>query len=229
MQNPIIKNIIAKISHKYPEIDTILLLGSALDPDWTKKSDIDLYFIDKELSDGRIDLIIDNIKIKIKIKTNSFNDLENYIKEESGKLLNRNVSTMIATSKIIKNKSKKQVEKLIILAEETLKSKIEFTDEDVKMWKYSIYDYLEKPAKDAKRNDIVAFYFKARFVTQNAVELILAKNNYFFPQPKKLTSILKAIAPEFLQIIKEYKLAASLDKKLQALQKLQNTTLNIIK
>ena len=81
MQNLIIKNIIAKISHKYPEIDTILLFGSALDPDWTKKSDIDLYFIDKELSDGRIDLTIDNIKIEI--QTNSFNDLENYIKERS--------------------------------------------------------------------------------------------------------------------------------------------------
>ena len=38
MQNPIIRNIIAKISHKYPEIDTILLFGSALDPDWTEKS-----------------------------------------------------------------------------------------------------------------------------------------------------------------------------------------------
>lgn len=227
MQNPIIKNIIAKISHKYPGIDTILLFGSALDPDWTEKSDIDLYFIDKELSDGRIDLIIDNIKIEI--QTNSFNDLENYIKEESGKLLNRNVSTMIATSKIVKCKSKKQVEKLIVLAKETLRSKIEFTDEDIKMWKYSIYDYLEKTAKDAKRNDIVAFYFDAHFVIQNAVELILATNNYYFPQPKKLTSIFKTIAPEFLQIIKEYELATSLDKKLQALQKLQNTTLNIIK
>ena len=222
MQNSIIKNIIAKISHKYPEIDTILLFGSALDTDWTEKSDIDLYFIDKELSDGRIDLTIDNIKIEI--QTNSFNDLENYIKEESGKLLNRNVSTMIATSKIIKSKSKKQVEKLISLAEETLKSKIEFTDEDVKMWKYSIYDYLEISAKDAKRNDIVVFYFDAHFVIQNAVELILATNNYYFPQPKKLALILKTIAPEFLQIIKEYELATSLDKKLQALQKLQNFT-----
>ena len=42
---------------------------------------------------------------------------------------------MIATSKIIKSKSKKQVEKLIFLAKETLRSKIEFIDEDVKMWK----------------------------------------------------------------------------------------------
>lgn len=222
MQNPIIKNIIAKISYKYPKIDTILLFGSALDPDWTEKSDIDLYFIDKELSDGRIDLIIDNIKIEI--QTNSFNDLEKYIKEESGKLLNRNVSTMIATSKIIKSKSKKQVEKLISLAKETLRSKIEFTDEDIKMWKYSIYDYLKKSAKDANRNNIVAFYFDAHFVIQNAVELILATNNYYFPQPKKLAPILKTIAPEFLQIIKEYELAASLDKKLQALQRLQNFT-----
>lgn len=222
MQNSVIENSIKIISHKYPEIDTILLFGSALNPDWTKKSDIDLYFIDKKLSDGRIDLTINNIKIEI--QTNSFNDLENYIKEESGKLLNRNVSTMIATSKIIKSKSKKQVEELIITAKETLGSTVEFTDEDVKMWKYSIYDYLGKSAKDTKHNDIVAFYFDAHFVIQNTVELILATNNCYFPQPKELTPILKTIAPEFLQIIKEYELATSLDRKLQALQKLQNFT-----
>ena len=56
MQNSIIKNILNKISQKYPKIDTILLFGSALDPGWTKKSDIDLYFIDNNINDGRIDL-----------------------------------------------------------------------------------------------------------------------------------------------------------------------------
>ena len=95
MQNSIIKNILNKISQKYPKIDTILLFGSVLNPSWTEESDIDLYFIDKDLSDGRIDLAIDNIKIEI--QTDNFNDLKTYIENESGKLLNRNVSTMLAT------------------------------------------------------------------------------------------------------------------------------------
>ena len=119
MQNSIIKNILNKISQKYPKIDTILLFGSALDPGWTKKSDIDLYFIGKDLSDGRIDLIIDSIKVEI--QTDNFNDLKTYIEDESGKLLNRNVSTMLATSEILKTESKEQIENLITLAKKRSK------------------------------------------------------------------------------------------------------------
>lgn len=75
MQNSIIENILNKISQKYPKIDTILLFDSALSSDWTEESDIDLYFIGKDLSDGRIDLIIDSIKVEI--QTDNFNDLKN--------------------------------------------------------------------------------------------------------------------------------------------------------
>lgn len=216
MQSPIIENILNKISQKYPKIDTILLFGSALDPDWTKESDIDLYFIDNNINDGRIDLEIDSVKIEI--QTDNFNELKTYIEDESGKLLNRNVSTMLANSKILKTESKEQVESLIALARKTLKTSVDYTAEDVKMWKYSVNDYLEKSIKDVERGNIVAFYFDAHFVIQNATELILATNNHFFPQPKNLTPILKQIAPELLQAIEEYELATNLDKKLQALQ-----------
>ena len=216
MQSSIIENILNKISQKYPKIDTILLFGSALDPGWTKKSDIDLYFIDNNINDGRIDLEIDSVKIEI--QTDNFNELKTYIEDESGKLLNRNVSTMLANSKILKTESKEQVESLIALARKTLKTPVDYTAEDVKMWKYSVNDYLEKSIKDVERGNIVAFYFDAHFVIQNATELILATNNHFFPQPKNLTPILKQIAPELLQAIEEYELATNLDKKLQALQ-----------
>ena len=75
MQNPTIKNIIEKIYQKYPKIDTILLFGSALNSGWTKESDIDLYFIDNNINDGRIDLEIDNVKIEI--QADNFKDLLN--------------------------------------------------------------------------------------------------------------------------------------------------------
>ena len=88
------------------------------------------------------------------------------------------------------------------------------------MWKYSVNDYLEKSIKDVEHGNIVAFYFDAHFVIQNATELILATNNYYFPQPKNLTPILKQIAPKLLQAIEEYELAADLGRKLQALQKI---------
>ena len=220
MQNSIIKNILNKISQKYPKIDTILLFGSALDPGWTKKSDIDLYFIDNNINDGRIDLEIDSVKVEI--QTDNFNELKTYIEDESGKLLNRNVSTMLANSEILKTESKEQIESLITLAKKTLKTPVDYTAEDVKMWKYSVNDYLEKSIKDVERGNIAAFYFDAHFVIQNATELILATNNHYFPQPKNLTPILKQIAPELLQVIEEYELATNLSKKLQALQKIAN-------
>lgn len=218
MQNPIIENILNKISQKYPKIDTILLFGSALNPDWTEESDIDLYFIGNDLSDGRIDLIVDNIKVEI--QTDNFNDLKTYIEDESGKLLNRNVSTMLVTAKILRSESESQVNDLIYLAKKIIKTPVSYTAEDVKMWKYSIMDYLEKATKDFKRNDIFAFYFDAHFVIQNATELILATNNYYFPQPKNLTHILENISSEFLKNIEEYELANSLESKLQSLQKI---------
>ena len=218
MQNPIIENILNRISQKYPDVDTILLFGSALNSDWTEESDIDLYFIGKDLSDGRIDLIIDSIKVEI--QTDNFNDIKTYIEDESGKLLNRNVSTMLANSKILKTESKEQIESLITLARKTLKTPVDYTTEDVKMWKYSITDYLEKATKDFKRNDTFAFYFDAHFVIQNATELILATNNHYFPQPKNLTHILEIISPEFLKNIEEYELATSLNDKLLSLQKI---------
>ena len=218
MQNPTIKNIIEKIYQKYPKVDTILLFGSALNPGWTKKSDIDLYFIDNNINDGRIDLEIDGVKIEI--QTDNFKDLKNYIEAESGKLLNRNVSTMLAYSKILKNESKEQVESLVTLAKETLRTPVDYTAEDVKMWKYSINDYLGKSTKDIEHGNIAAFYFDAHFVIQNATELILATNNHYFPQPKNLTHILEIISPEFLKNIEGYELATNLSDKLLSLQKI---------
>jgi hypothetical protein len=218
MQNPIIENILNRISQKYPDVDTILLFGSALNSDWTEESDIDLYFIGKDLSDGRIDLIIDSIKVEI--QTDNFNDIKTYIEDESGKLLNRNVSTMLATAKILRSESESQVNDLIYLAKKIIKTPVSYTAEDIKMWKYSITDYLEKATKDFKHNDVVAFYFDAHFVIQNATELILATNNHYFPQPKNLTHILETISPDFLKNIEEYELATSLESKLQSLQKI---------
>jgi hypothetical protein len=218
MQNPIIENILNKISQKYPKIDAILLFGSALNPGWTEESDIDLYFIDKDLSDGRIDLTINNIKVEI--QTDNFNEIRTYIEDESGKLLNRNVSTMLATAKILRSESESQVSSLIHLAKEIIKTPVSYTTEDIKMWKYSITDYLEKATKDFKRNDTTAFYFDAHFVIQNATELILATNNHYFPQPKNLTHILETFSPDFLKNIEEYELANNLGSKLQSLQKI---------
>jgi hypothetical protein len=221
MQSSIIEDILNKIFQKYPKIDTILLFGSALNPGWTEESDIDLYFIDNNnINDGRIDLEIDSVKIEI--QTDNFKDLKSYIEAESGKLLNRNVSTMLANSKILKTESKEQIKGLVTLAKETLRTPVDYTTEDIKMWKYSINDYLGKSTKDIEHGNIAAFYFDAHFVIQNATELILATNNRFFPQPKNLTPILKQIAPELLQEIEEYELATNLNKKLQALQKIAN-------
>lgn len=122
--------------------------------------------------------------------------------------------------KFSKTESKEQIESLITLAKKTLKTPVDYTTEDVKMWKYSVNDYLEKSIKDVERGNIVAFYFDAHFVIQNATELILATNNHYFPQPKNLTQIIEIISPEFLKNIEEYELATSLNDKLLSLQKI---------
>lgn len=127
---------------------------------------------------------------------------------------------MLATAKILRSESESQVNDLIYLAKKIIKTPVSYTAEDIKMWKYSITDYLEKATKDFKHNDVVAFYFDAHFVIQNATELILATNNHYFPQPKNLTHILETISPDFLKNIEEYELATSLESKLQSLQKI---------
>ena len=75
MQDSLIKNIINQICKKYSTIDTILLFGSALDDNWTPQSDIDLFFLDNNLSDKRIDLTIDGVKIEI--QTDNFSNIKN--------------------------------------------------------------------------------------------------------------------------------------------------------
>ena len=127
---------------------------------------------------------------------------------------------MLANSEILKTESKEQIESLITLAKKTLKTPVDYTAEDVKMWKYSVNDYLEKSIKDVERGNIAAFYFDAHFVIQNATELILATNNHYFPQPKNLTHILEIISPEFLKNIEGYELATNLNDKLLSLQKI---------
>ena len=218
MQDSLIKNIINQICKKYSTIDTILLFGSALDDNWTPQSDIDLFFLDNNLSDKRIDLTIDGVKIEI--QTDNFSNIKNYITEESGKLLNRNVSTMISTSQIIRSKSIKMTLEIIKLANTTIKSSVRYTSEDIKMWKYSITDYLAKTTKDLARKDTVAFYFDAHLVIQNVLELTLAKNNKYLPQPKRLASLLRIIAPSLLKSLQDYETTSNLENKLKILQNL---------
>ena len=43
----------------------------------------------------------------------------------------------------------------------------DYSEEDVKMWKYSVSDYLGKTKKDAERGDTIGFYFDAHLVVQN--------------------------------------------------------------
>ena len=218
MQNSLIKNIINQICKKYSTIDTILIFGSALYNDWTPQSDIDLFFLDNSLSDKRIDLTIDGVKIEI--QTDNFLNIKNCITEESGKLLNRNVSTMISTSQIIRSRSIKMTLEIIKLANTTIKSSVRYTPEDIKMWKNSITDYLAKTTKDLARKDTVAFYFDAHLVIQNVLELTLAKNNKYLPQPKRLASLLRIIAPSLLKSLQDYETTNNLENKLKILQNL---------
>ncbi len=219
IMNKKITQIVDQIKTKYQNVDTILLFGSALSDTWTPDSDIDIFLIDDQFHDSRANLYLDDVQVEL--QQDNFANLAKDIESERGRLLNRNVATMIATAKIISTNSQNKINSLKSLANEILKSDPVYTDEDVKMWRYSIDDYLAKAAKDVEKNDPVAFYLDAHYVIQNALELSLATHSAYLPQPKHLAKLLQRIDPTLLETLKSYVHASTLPAKLSAIQKLK--------
>lgn len=217
--NTRVEQIIKKVKLQYQNIDTILLFGSALLPDWTEQSDVDIFLIDDSLNDSRSETIIDGITVEF--QQDSFDNIFKDIQSEYGKLLNRNVSTMIGTSKIISSKSSEKLTKLINSAKLTLSSIPVYSEQDVKMWKYSIADYLSKLEKDIITGDNIAFYLHANYVLQNALEMSLALNGAYMPQPKYLGKLLVEKDPELFEIWNQYLEADSLTQKITILNRLK--------
>ena len=217
--NTRVEQIIKKIKLQYQNIDTILLFGSALLSDWTEQSDIDIFLIDDSLHDSRSETIIDGITVEF--QQDNFDNIFKDIQLEYGELLNRNVSTMIDTSRIISSKSSEKLAKLINSAKLTLSSTPVYSEQDVKMWKYSITDYLSKLKKDIIRGDNIAFYLHANYVLQNALEMSLALNGSYMPQPKYLRKLLVEKDPELFEIWNQYLKADSLTQKITILNRLE--------
>lgn len=217
--NTRVEQIIKKVKLQYRNIDTILLFGSALNPDWTEQSDVDIFLIDDSLNDSRSETIIDGITVEF--QQDSFDNIFKDIQSEYGKLLNRNVSTMIGTSRIISSKSSEKLAKLINSAKLTLSSTPVYSEQDVKMWKYSIADYLSKLEKDIITGDNIAFYLHANYVLQNALEMSLALNGAYMPQPKYLGKLLVEKDPELFEIWNQYLEADSLTQKISILNRLK--------
>lgn len=217
--NTRVEQIIKKVKLQYQNIDTILLFGSALLPDWTEQSDVDIFLIDNSFNDSRSEVAIDGITVEF--QQDNFDNLFKDIQSEYGELLNRNVSTMIATSKVISSKSSEKLAKLINSAKLTLSSAPVYSEQDVKMWKYSITDYLSKLKKDIIRGDKIAFYLHANYVLQNALEISLALNDVYMPQPKYLGKLLVEKDPELFEIWNQYLEADSLTQKITILNRLK--------
>ena len=214
-----VEQIIEKVKLQYRNIDTILLFGSALNPDWTEQSDIDIFLIDDTFNDSRSETVIDGITVEF--QKDNFENIFKDIESEYGQLLNRNVSTMIATSRIISNKSSEKLTELIDSAKLTLSSTPIYSEQDVKMWKYSIADYLSKAEKDITKNNILAFYLHANYVLQNALQMSLALNGTYMPQPKYLGKLLEEKDPELFEIWNQYLEADSLTEKITILNRLK--------
>ena len=214
-----VEQIIEKVKLQYRNIDTILLFGSALNPDWTEQSDIDIFLIDDTFNDSRSETVIDGITVEF--QKDNFENIFKDIESEYGQLLNRNVSTMIATSRIISNKSSEKLTELIDSAKLTLSSTPIYSEQDIKMWKYSIKDYLSKAEKDITKNNSLAFYLHANYVLQNALQMSLALNDTYMPQPKFLGKLLEEKDPELFEIWNQYFEADSLAQKITILNRLK--------
>ena len=214
-----VEQIIKKVKLQYQNIDTILLFGSALNPDWTEQSDIDIFLIDDTFNDSRSEAVIDGITVEF--QKDNFENILKDIQSEYRQLLNRNVSTMIATSRVISSKSSEKLAKLIDSAKLTLSSTPVYGEQDVRMWKYSIEDYLSKAEKDITKNNSLAFYLHANYVLQNALEMSLALNGAYMPQPKYLRKLLVEKDPELFEIWNQYLEADSLTQKITILNRLK--------
>ena len=217
--NTRLEQIIKKVKLQYRNIDTILLFGSALLSDWTEQSDIDIFLIDDSLNDSRSEIVIDGITVEF--QQDNFDNVLKDIQSEYGKLLNRNVSTMIGTSRIISSKSSEKLAKLKNSAKLTLSSIPVYSEQDIKMWKYSIEDYLSKAEKDITKNNSLAFYLHANYVLQNALQMSLALNGTYMPQPKYLGKLLEEKDPELFEIWNQYLEADLLTQKIAILNKLK--------
>lgn len=214
-----VEQIIEKVKLQYRNIDTILLFGSALNPDWTEQSDIDIFLIDDSFNDARSEAVIDGITVEF--QKDNFENIQRDIQSEYGQLLNRNVSTMIATSRVISSKSSEKLTELIDSAKLTLSSTPVYSEQDIKMWKYSIEDYLSKAEKDINKNNSLAFYLHANYVLQNALQMSLALNGTYMPQPKYLGKLLEEKDPELFKIWNQYLEAISLTEKITILNRLK--------
>lgn len=217
--NTRVEQIIKKVKLQYRNIDTILLFGSALNPDWTEQSDIDIFLIDDSFNDSRSETVIDGITVEF--QKDNFDNVFKDIQSEYGQLLNRNVSTMIATSRVISSKSSEILAKLMDSAKLTLSSTPVYSEQDVKMWKYSIADYLSKAEKDITKNNLLAFYLHANYVLQNALQMSLALNGTYMPQPKYLGKLLEEKDPELFEIWNQYLEADLLTEKITILNRLK--------
>ena len=217
--NTRVEQIIKKVKLQYQNIDTMLLFGSALLPNWTEQSDIDIFLIDDSFYDSGCAAIVDGVTVEF--QQDSFDNIFKDIQSEYGELLNRNVSTMIGTSRIISNKSSEKLAELINFAKLTLSSTPVYSEQDVKMWKYSIADYLSKLKKDIITGDNIAFYLHANYVLQNALQMSLALNGAYMPQPKYLGKLLVEKDPELFEIWNQYLEADSLTQKISILNRLK--------
>lgn len=217
--NTRVEQIIEKVKLQYQNIDTILLFGSALSPDWTEQSDIDIFLIDDSFNDSHSEAVIDGITVEF--QEDNFENILKDIQSEYGQLLNRNVSTMVATSRVISSKSSEILAKLMDSAKLTLSSTSAYSEQDIKMWKYSIADYSSKAEKDITKNNILAFYLHANYVLQNALQMSLALNGTYMPQPKYLGKLLEEKDPELFEIWTQYLNAVSMIQKIKILNKLK--------
>ena len=212
-----VSTILEKIKSDYNNVDTILVFGSTITPEWSRQSDIDVFLIDDSFHDSRSEKDYDGVLAEF--QEDNFATIKSNMEQERGNLLHRNLSTMIATSEIVSTKSPEKINELISFAKEILASAPNYNDEDIKMWRYSILDYL---SKDIARGDGIAFYIDAHYVLQNALEMSLATHNTYMPQPKFLKARLTKKDPELLSIWQEYLSSTDLNAKLDALSKLSS-------
>lgn len=218
--NEIIQKICDEIVTQYKPDKNVLgvaLFGSVARGKFDQYSDIDVYIIlEKKIGYSRESFTRDGIVVDIILDT--IDEVSSYLKEDY-KNVSRNTSHMLAHAKILYQIDNK-FEAIIKKAEQNLKSRTKFSDDEILMHKYSIDDFWGDIQRNYETNNNMAFELNSHLLLGNIIELFLKINGYFLIQPNEMAKFIIEKDKTFGSYLDKYYNSESLKSKLEIIPKI---------
>ena len=221
MKNTNVENIYTEVVQRYSHdrnVVGILVFGSMARGTADQFSDVDIYIISK--SKGEISRLSFQYEQKqVELLFDSTEDLRAFLKAERSSV-HRNISQMMAQSKVLYASDAKILDTIINEARANLATKTKLTRDEIVMHRYSTSDFLVKAKRDAHNKDAIAFGMTSGLLVANVLELFLKINGLYFKQPKDLSKDLAKIDERFAKLLSSFYESRSLKEKQLRLSKI---------